>query len=127
MLRTAGALAVLAWLVAGPRRVEVWGDSMVPTLHAGDRAVALRPWKVRPGDLVVLDDPRQPSRTLVKRAQWLGWQSALRQVVWVEGDNAIASTDSRDFGLVPRRQLRGVLVWIYDPPKRSGRAALRPR
>jgi signal peptidase I len=104
----------------------VRGESMVPTLQAGDRAVAIRPLRVRPGHLVVLRDPSQPSRTLVKRALWLGWQPRFRRVVWVEGDNPAASTDSRDFGSIPRRQVRAVLVWIYYPAQRSGRAELRP-
>jgi signal peptidase I len=65
-LAAASALAALAaWRLL--RRVEVEGDSMRPTLLAGDRLLVLRRRRARPGHLVVLADPRQESRLLVKR------------------------------------------------------------
>lgn len=120
VFRWAGLGVALAWLAARPRRLEVRGDSMAPTLNGGDRAIALRPAWVGPGDLVVLPDPDLPERQLVKRVLWQGRPEGGRRVVWVEGDNVAASTDSRSFGLVRRREVRGVLVWVYHPPERVG-------
>ena len=63
----------------------------------------------RPGDLVVVRDPRQRSRVLLKRidraagdGRWL-----------VLGDNAAASTDSRAFGAVDKEQIVGKVLLQY--------------
>lgn len=116
-----GVLALLVWLAARPLRVQVVGASMLPTLEEGDRALALRAWRVRPGAVVVLSDPRGTQRRLVKRVCWIGLDGSGRRAVWVEGDNPAASTDSRVLGLVPLSALRGVVVWRYAPPARTGR------
>jgi nickel-type superoxide dismutase maturation protease len=92
---------------------------MSPTLVAGDRVVVLRVprrWPLRPGDLVALAHPgADASMVLVKRVAGLGegW-------VDVRGDNAAASTDSRDFGPVPRASVRGLVPYRYGPPGRTG-------
>ncbi len=84
------------------RRVAIVGDSMRPTLDDGDEVIALRPWRpVRRGDLVVLVDPREPRRWLVKR---VGERRGAR--LDLRGDNPDRSTDSRDFGLVAVRDVR---------------------
>ncbi|MHB8334300.1 MAG: S24/S26 family peptidase [Acidimicrobiales bacterium] len=78
------------------RRLTVVGDSMAPTYRDGERLTALRRWRrVRVGDVVVVPDPRDSARPLLKRCVAReGRRLDLR------GDNAAASTDSRDFGLV---------------------------
>lgn len=87
---------------------------MVPTLQPGDRLVVVRRRRLRPGQLVALRDPRQPSRLLVKRVAALG-----AGTVTVLGDNPSESTDSRVFGPVQRSQIAGVVVYRYAPaPKR---------
>ncbi|HWH31677.1 MAG TPA: nickel-type superoxide dismutase maturation protease [Egibacteraceae bacterium] len=96
-------------------RVTVTGASMAPHLLPGDRLVVLRTRRVRPGDIAVAADPRDPSRPLVKRVADI--QGA--GVVLV-GDNAAASTDSRAFGPVPRERLRGRAVYRYAPSERAG-------
>ena len=100
------------------RRVEVVGDSMAPALLAGDRLLVLRPTRIRRGDVVAVRDPRDASRILVKRVAEVlraggGWV--------VLGDNLPASTDSREFGAVPRSSLLGRCVWRYAPESRRGR------
>jgi nickel-type superoxide dismutase maturation protease len=76
------------------RHVVVEGESMSPTYRDGDDVLALRPWRrLREGDVVLLRDPREPERWLIKRI------SARRGgSIEVLGDNAAASTDSRHFG-----------------------------
>lgn len=78
---------------------------MAPTYAPGERLTAVRRWRrVRAGDVVVVRDPRDPSRWLLKRCvARVGSRLDLR------GDNAVASTDSREFGLVSSRQV-GYLV-----------------
>ena len=104
MLRRLGALFPLA-------RYQVEGGSMVPALSPGARVVVNRAayWfsQPRPGDLVVVRDPRQPERLLLKRIEGPaggdGWL--------VLGDNPQASTDSRAFGPVQRELILGK-VWL---------------
>ncbi|HEX2064345.1 MAG TPA: S26 family signal peptidase, partial [Acidimicrobiales bacterium] len=67
LVTAVGCVIVAAAASALLRRVEVQGDSMRPTLLAGDRLLVLRLGPVRPGDLVVVADPRQPDRRMVKR------------------------------------------------------------
>lgn len=97
-------------------RVVVRGDSMLPALEPGDRLLVRRTRRVRPGDLAVVADPREPDRLLVKRVIEAG-----TDVVVLAGDNADASTDSATFGPVPRSGLIGRAVYRYSPPGRAGR------
>ncbi|MGH7692855.1 MAG: S26 family signal peptidase [Candidatus Dormibacteria bacterium] len=118
------ALIVAAtWTALRPRRVEVFGDSMAPALQPGERFLAIRPVWLRPGDVVVLADPRDPRLQMVKRVMWKGAGSGERRAVWVEGDNARASTDSRELGVIRQSLVRARLVWRYWPSGRSGRLA----
>ena len=112
-LRKAAAL-VLA--VRGrPRRVVVSGESMRPTLAPGDRLVVVPTARLRLGEVVAVADPRESGRLLVKRI------GALRDgQVELRGDNPAASTDSRQFGGVPRNQVVGTALYRYYPPKRAG-------
>jgi nickel-type superoxide dismutase maturation protease len=85
----------------------VRGDSMEPTLSAGDRLLVSYGARVRPGQVVVA---RFPDDTLViKRAserrgpRW-----------WLVGDNPDASTDSRHRGAIAPDDVLGVArlrVW----------------
>jgi signal peptidase I len=88
------------------RRVTVEGLSMAPTYLPGERLTALRRWRrVRQGDVVVVRDPRDCTRWLLKRC--VGRAGALLDL---RGDNAAASTDSRDFGLVPTRDVAYIVL-----------------
>ena len=108
---TASVAAALALLTL-VRRVEVDGLSMVPTVAPGDRLLVVRVprGRSRPGDVVVVPDPRRPRRLLVKRVV-----SATARDLVLEGDNTGASTDSRVFGPAPRRQVWGRAVYRYHP------------
>jgi nickel-type superoxide dismutase maturation protease len=112
---------------AGLDRVEVVGESMVPTLLPGDRLLVARTSRVRAGDLVVVADPRVGDRDLVKRVVWTGAGVGGRLVVWVEGDNPEASTDSRALGPLPRDLIRERVIWRYGPVARAGKVDGRGR
>ena len=89
---------------------------MSPALMPGDRLLVVRARRVRRGDLVAVFDPRQRGRTIVKRVALVAGDA-----VTVLGDNPGASTDSRVFGPVDRRDLRGRVVYRYGPEDRRGR------
>ena len=123
------AIGAGTWRAFRPFRVAVEGESMAPALRPGDWVVAVRPRRVRRGDVVVVEDPRTPGFELVKRVAGLpgdrvGGGSASGVVVlgpddyWVLGDSPSRSTDSRSFGPVPRSAIRGVVRFRYWPPGR---------
>lgn len=103
-------------------RVAVDGESMRPTLEPGDWLLAdpdaYRDAPPRVGDLVIVPDPRQPTRLLVKRVAEVrdhGRES------WISGDSHDASTDSRAFGPVSTSTLEGRPWFRYWPLRRIGR------
>jgi nickel-type superoxide dismutase maturation protease len=96
-------------------RVEVAGQSMMPALSEGDWLLcrAVRGQEVRPGQIVVAEQPNRLGFLLVKRAIRRvdgGW--------WLEGDNPGASDDSRTFGPVADGYVRAVASWRYWPSPR---------
>lgn len=79
---------------------------MVPTYLPGQRLTAIRRWRpVRAGDVVVVRDPRDANRWLLKRCVGRSGTD-----VDLRGDNAGASTDSREFGLVPSRDVAYIVL-----------------
>ena len=115
----AGLLAVLigaAWFVARRcHRLEVAGNSMLPSFAPGDRVLAVEGLPVRTGHVVAVVDPRDSGRLLVKRVHRVTGSS-----VEVLGDNDLESTDSRTFGQVGLAAIRGRVVYRYFPPERAG-------
>jgi signal peptidase I len=92
---------------------------MAPTLQPGDYLVAVRPHRIRRGDVVVVAHPTHPLE-VVKRVVALPGEVAAgrtlgRDEYLVVGDNPIRSTDGRSFGPVPRESIRGVVRWRYWP------------
>ena len=79
---------------------------MLPTYTSGDVLTAIRKWRrERVGDVVVVRDPRDPSRWLIKRCV-----ARRGSMVDVRGDNEGASTDSREFGLVNSKNVRYLVL-----------------
>ncbi len=95
-------------------RVDVVGESMLPTLRPGDRLVVEWGAKVAPGAIVVVRRPDQGGLLVVKRLR------EKRTSGWIViGDNPDQSTDSRSFGPIPTSQIEGVVIARYWPrPKR---------
>lgn len=79
---------------------------MQPTYEGGEVLTAIRKWRrVRVGDVVVVRDPRDSSRWLLKRCV-----AREGSMLDVRGDNDQASTDSRDFGLVTSKDVRYLVL-----------------
>lgn len=79
---------------------------MEPTYLPGERLTALRKWRrVRIGDVVVVRDPRNHRRWLLKRCVGI-----YRRRLDLRGDNPGGSTDSRDFGMVPPRAVSYIVI-----------------
>lgn len=103
-------------------RVAVEGGSMRPTLEPGDWLLvdphAYRNVPPAVGDLVLVPDPREPARLLVKRVTEV--HDGGREL-FVAGDTHDASTDSRAFGSVSASDVAGRPWFRYWPPRRFGR------
>ena len=84
--------------------VVVSGASMEPTLHNGDILMCFKAdgHDVSPGDIIIFD---QGEKSLVKRVDEVldGGEQ-----LWVLGDNAAVSRDSRDFGAISAEDVRYV-------------------
>jgi nickel-type superoxide dismutase maturation protease len=97
-------------------RYIVDGPSMEPAYRAGDRLIVNRLAYVRRGpsygDVVVLRDPDDDTRLLIKRiAPSPDGDVSGRARIWVLGDNADESRDSRSFGSIDRRRIVGK-AWL---------------
>lgn len=106
--------AGLAFLRRSIDVVEVRGASMWPSLRAGDRLVVMRlARRPRAGEIVIAPDPRRAGRELIKRVADIGPHGVL-----LRGDNPVASTDARAFGLVPTQLVAWRVVGRYWPVRR---------
>ncbi|KAF9457091.1 peptidase S24/S26A/S26B/S26C [Collybia nuda] len=110
------------------------GPSMLPTLaHEGEIVIEDRltyrifPQRISRGDLVTLKSPLEPGRIVCKRIIGLPGDIVCvdptgakapstehvvvpKGCVWVSGDNAIVSRDSRDYGPVSMSLIYGRLI-----------------
>ena len=96
--------------VGGLGLVRVVGQSMEPTLHAGDVLLVRRNRSPRPGELVVLRLPagRPLAVKRVLRRDPEGW--------WVERDNPQQGVDSWSVGAIPEDDVVAqvlIRVWPF--------------
>lgn len=108
LLRTIGVPPLSRYVVDGP--------SMEPAFRSGDRLLvnrlAYRRRDPRAGDVVVMRDPERLGHVLLKRiATAPDGIDPGPPHVYVLGDNAAESRDSRAFGPVPRAQIIGK-AWL---------------
>ena len=113
MFAGAVAAAIVAIARLRPFRVEVRGDSMLPTLQPGDWCLATARARIATGHVVVLARPDRPGLEVVKRVR-----GASAGAWMVTGDNPAASTDSRHFGPVAPEAIAGRVRLVYWPPRR---------
>lgn len=89
-------------------KYKISGDSMLPTLQAGQSVIINRVsyWFQCPqkGDIVGLHDPRD-GKVLIKRITKVEGKS-----YFVQGDNKSHSTDSRVFGMIGRKDIIGKVI-----------------
>jgi nickel-type superoxide dismutase maturation protease len=87
---------------------------MAPRLPSGALVVA-RPidgmTPLRVGDVVVARRPDRPELEIIKRIQAID----VNGTIFLVGDNPASSTDSRQFGPVPREQIVARVRWRYWP------------
>ena len=95
--------------------MQVEGHSMGPTLKPKDRVIVrpLNPHSALPaiGAIVVCLHPEQPSRRVIKRLS-----AVTGNQLTILGDCPDASTDSRQWGGVPRTCLIGEVVALVSSP-----------
>ncbi|KAJ7071312.1 signal peptidase I family protein [Mycena amicta] len=118
------------------------GPSMLPTLAINGEAALENRWSIRwnpasikRGDLITVRSPSDPRRILCKRVIGLpgdiicvdptGQKAPSTEHVvippghvWIVGDNAANSRDSRTFGPVPMGLIEGKLIARIWPPSR---------
>jgi inner membrane protease subunit 1 len=129
-LRQAAQVGALCWCVDRYvlHMTTTEGPSMLPTLRAAGDVVLVEKltprfaaWApIRRGDIVVADSSYKAAYTVCKRVVALAGDAVTlhdgRRVVvppdhvWVEGDNAQDSTDSRAYGPIPAALVRGRVV-----------------
>ncbi|XP_047989767.1 mitochondrial inner membrane protease subunit 1 [Leguminivora glycinivorella] len=108
------------------------GPSMEPTLETNNilltEHITPRLQRLRRGDIVIARSPHNPSQNICKRVTGLPGdkmrgqfprrsQVVPRGHVWLEGDNASNSSDSRVYGPVPQGLIRSRVlcrVWPLD-------------
>lgn len=79
---------------------------MMPALRPGQVIIAT-PWvRLSPGKIMVAI---VGGREVIKRVKAVTGGGVI-----VEGDNPPASTDSRQFGPIDPRAVRGVVIWPYN-------------
>jgi nickel-type superoxide dismutase maturation protease len=115
--------AAFAFVRYRPARVAIEGVSMAPTLLPGDWVVVVTPDRYEREDVVVVEHPQRAGYEVVKRlvgvpGDVVGDRLLGGDEYWVEGDFAQRSTDSRQFGPVPKSSLKAKAVLIYWPLER---------
>lgn len=78
---------------------------MEPAFKAGDLVLGWRWLRLHKSQVVVLSTDE---RYLIKRVASLEGDK-----VWLEGDNASASTDSRSHGAYPTSQVEAVIIYKF--------------
>ena len=117
MVIVAVAARVLRTIGVPPlSRYVVDGTSMEPAFRSGDRVLvnrlAYRRRAPRAGDVVVLRDPERRGRVLLKRIATAPDDTvAGPSRIYVLGDNAAESRDSRAFGAVAENEIIGK-AWL---------------
>ncbi len=82
---------------------QVEGDSMAPSLRAGQLVIGRQTRQLRPGDVVIVSHHGLEKIKRIEKQQG--------DLIYLLGDNASASTDSRSFGWVQAKSIIAKVVW----------------
>ncbi|CAN2244285.1 sod_Ni_protease, nickel-type superoxide dismutase maturation protease [actinobacterium SCGC AAA044-D11] len=103
------------------KRIEVRGNSMAPSYNEGDWLLFYTGpgrWRGKSrfansliGKVVLIR--QSPELLIVKRVLRVISENSDEKKYWVEGDNKLASTDSRNWGEVASSKIVGVLLFRY--------------
>lgn len=86
---------------------RVVGRSMSPRLDPGKLVIATPRWRrLKPGQVIILE---HEGKEKIKRIERVDSPDARK--LFVIGDNMPASTDSRHFGWISRREVLGRVLW----------------
>jgi phage repressor protein C with HTH and peptisase S24 domain len=105
---TAGKSGGTSWRNTTARRKQflirqVQGDSMAPTLRAGQIVVGRQTRELKPGDVVIVLFRSLEKIKRIERQQG--------DLIYLLGDNPAASTDSRSFGWVQAKTIVAKIIW----------------
>jgi phage repressor protein C with HTH and peptisase S24 domain len=76
---------------------------MAPTLKPGQLVIGRQTRELRPGDVVIVSHDGLEKIKRIEKQQG--------DLIYLLGDNAPASTDSRDFGWVQAKAIIAKVVW----------------
>ncbi|MGD1896543.1 MAG: nickel-type superoxide dismutase maturation protease [Phormidesmis sp.] len=94
------------WTLGKRWRFHVTGNSMLPTLRAGEDVLVTpisRTAKIFPGEIVVCRHPLKPKIRMIKRVTEAFYDGSC----YVLSDNASEGSDSRTFGVIGRELILG--------------------
>lgn len=91
---------------------------MIPSLLPGEKILCVglvRSRLVKRGAIIVARDPNDRNSLIIKRVESIDRD----QRVFVVGDNAGVSNDSRQFGSIAMTDVEGCAILVYSPAFRS--------
>ncbi len=112
-LRNTTLQDVVLWLARRYGRLQVTGDSMLPWLAPGTEVLVDRRAYMHAlpqvGDIVVAYHPQKPELRIIKRVALVTPEGGC----YLKGDNLVASSDSRQFGIVPLSLIQGRVICTF--------------
>jgi len=101
-----------AWLIGRRRRIRVVGDSMLPTLEAGQFVLVDDERAPVPGELALATHPTERGVLVIKRVDRICPDGAF----YLVSDNVSEGTDSRTWGAVSGLDVLGTVTLLLDHP-----------
>lgn len=97
----------------------VFGRSMLPTYYEGDICIIDRKYKeLKVGSIYCFQSPIE-DKVLIKRCTYVSDVFKQNTALYLEGDNAEESHDSRHFGFVPVNLVIGEVVFTWKRRKQE--------
>ncbi|MGI9599471.1 MAG: nickel-type superoxide dismutase maturation protease [Acidimicrobiales bacterium] len=110
--RIRGMAESAAWLLGRRRRIRIVGDSMLPTLAAGQFVLVDQRRTPVEGELALARHPLEADLLVVKRVASIGLDGTFSLV----SDNVEAGTDSRTWGPISPDAIEGTVTLLLDHP-----------